>query len=77
MNANQVYILALRDNGVTIDGILAWLQQEVKISRSKLYQYLKGWDAQLHQPRLTEEQIEHSVLPIISRTLLSDSEIAR
>ena len=67
-----------RQEGFTIAQILSWLNEEgIKISRSKLYQYLKGWDAQVQRRALTDEQIHGSVLPLAQRTLLSDTKIAR
>ena len=77
MSAYKHDIILARQEGFKIDRILAWLNEEgVKIGRSKLYQYLKDWDAQVQRPALTDEQIHGSVLPLAQRTLLSDGKIA-
>jgi hypothetical protein len=75
---NKDHIISFRQQGIKIDDIIEWLNDAgVKIGRSKLYQYLKDWNAQVQRPSLTNDQIERSIIPIAKRTLLSDTKIAR
>ena len=71
-------IIALRQAGTTVDDILEFLNEEehIKIGRSKLYQYLQRWNAQVQRPALTDEQIQLGVIPLAQSTLQSDTKIA-
>ena len=78
MALNKDQIISFRQQGIKIDDIIEWLNDAgVKIRYTKLYEYLKGWHAQVQRPALTPEQIESSILPLARETLLSDSQIAR
>ena len=78
MEGYREAIVALRQDGTKVDDILAVLNEEehIKIGRSKLYQYLKAWDAQIQREPLTDDQILHGVIPLALTTLQSDTRIA-
>ena len=69
-------IVAARQEGVTINNIIAALYEEnVDISRATLYRYLKAWNAQIQRQPLTDDQIQHGVIPLALSTLQSDTKI--
>jgi hypothetical protein len=77
MALNKDQIISFRQQGIKVDDIIEWLNDAgVKVKRSKLYEYLKSWNAQVQRPALTPEQMELSILPLARETLLSNSQIA-
>lgn len=77
MEANKGQIVELRQQGITLNDIIAWLNDAgVPIKIRKLSEYLQGWNAQIQRKALSDEQVESAILPLARHTLLSDAQIA-